>query len=177
MNSTNWKDIAELIGIAAIVASLVFVGLQMQQQQEIAITETRSSVTQSIGNLATVIEAAPDIWRKGLDGDDLNQDESVVFHAMVEAAESHVFNMFLRFSRLGINDPEIHAQNYAYALYVYPGLKDSFIKEDEYVVKRRNAFQDAFDPGNRFRALVLEYLATLESEKPVKPINRRYVFW
>ena len=36
MPSGNWKDIAELIGIVAIVASLIFVGLQMQQSQEIA---------------------------------------------------------------------------------------------------------------------------------------------
>ena len=37
MRTTNWKDIAELVGIAAIVASLIFVGLQMKQSQEIAI--------------------------------------------------------------------------------------------------------------------------------------------
>jgi hypothetical protein len=37
LKATSWKDIAELIGIAAIVASLVFVGLQMKQSQEIAI--------------------------------------------------------------------------------------------------------------------------------------------
>ena len=37
MKNTNWKDIAELLGIAAIVASLIFVGLQMRQDQEIAI--------------------------------------------------------------------------------------------------------------------------------------------
>ncbi len=36
MSSGHWKDIAELIGITAIVASLIFVGLQMQQSQEIA---------------------------------------------------------------------------------------------------------------------------------------------
>ena len=39
MKSTSWKDIAELIGIAAIVASLIFVGLQMQQSQEIAVAD------------------------------------------------------------------------------------------------------------------------------------------
>jgi len=37
MKKSNWKDIAELIGIAAIVASLLFVGLQMKQSQDIAI--------------------------------------------------------------------------------------------------------------------------------------------
>ena len=37
MKKTDWKSIAELIGIAAIVASLIFVGLQMRQSHEIAI--------------------------------------------------------------------------------------------------------------------------------------------
>ena len=37
MKSSNWKDIAEIVGIAAIVASLVFVGLEMRQSQEIAV--------------------------------------------------------------------------------------------------------------------------------------------
>lgn len=37
MQSANWKTTAELVGMAAIVASLIFVGLQMKQAQEIAI--------------------------------------------------------------------------------------------------------------------------------------------
>jgi len=37
MKKSNWKEIAELVGIAAIVASLIFVGLQLQQTQAIAI--------------------------------------------------------------------------------------------------------------------------------------------
>ena len=37
LKTTNWKDLAELIGITAIVASLIFVGLQMKQSQDIAI--------------------------------------------------------------------------------------------------------------------------------------------
>jgi len=177
MKNATWKDVAELVGIAAIVASLVFVGLQMQQQQEIAITETRSSVTQSIGDLAMMIEAAPDVWRKGLDGDELSQDESIVFYAMAEAAESHIFNMFLRFGRLGISEPEVHAENYAYALYVYPGLKESYIQENEYVIGRRSALQRTQAADNRFRSLVLENLMNLESARPPKPTHRSYVFW
>jgi hypothetical protein len=35
--SKNWKDLAELVGIAAIVASLIFVGLEMRQSQQIAL--------------------------------------------------------------------------------------------------------------------------------------------
>jgi hypothetical protein len=39
LKSTNWKDIAELIGMTAIVASLIFVGYQLKQDREIAIAE------------------------------------------------------------------------------------------------------------------------------------------
>ena len=39
MAAKDWKDIAELVGIAAIVASLIFVGLQMRQSHEIALSE------------------------------------------------------------------------------------------------------------------------------------------
>ena len=37
MNRANWKDGAELIGIGAIVLSLIFVGFQIKQSHEIAI--------------------------------------------------------------------------------------------------------------------------------------------
>ena len=37
MKKSDWKDLAELIGLASIVASLLFVGLQMKQSQRIAI--------------------------------------------------------------------------------------------------------------------------------------------
>ena len=39
MKKYDWKVAAELIGIAAIVASLAFVGLQLRQSQEIAIAD------------------------------------------------------------------------------------------------------------------------------------------
>jgi len=37
MKRFNWRDLTEISGIIAIVASLIFVGLQLRQSQEIAI--------------------------------------------------------------------------------------------------------------------------------------------
>ena len=51
MKKTDWKDIAELVGIAAIVASLVFVGLQMQQDRVHARAELGAD---SFSNLASL---------------------------------------------------------------------------------------------------------------------------
>jgi hypothetical protein len=36
LNRANWKDVAELVGIGAIVLSLIFVGFQIKQSHEIA---------------------------------------------------------------------------------------------------------------------------------------------
>ena len=49
MKFSEWKDIAELVGLAALVASLVFVGLQLKQSQDIAAAtqfQARASATQ-----------------------------------------------------------------------------------------------------------------------------------
>ena len=43
MIEANWKGIAELVGIAAIVASLVFVGLELRQSQMIAVASQYQS--------------------------------------------------------------------------------------------------------------------------------------
>jgi hypothetical protein len=43
MSARDWKGFAELIGIAAIVASLVFVGMELRQSQEIAIANQYQS--------------------------------------------------------------------------------------------------------------------------------------
>lgn len=39
MTKQGWQQVAELVGIVAIVASLIFVGLQLKQAQDIAIGE------------------------------------------------------------------------------------------------------------------------------------------
>ena len=51
LKDTNWKDVAELIGIAAIVASLVFVGMQMRQDRVHARAELGAD---SFANLAVL---------------------------------------------------------------------------------------------------------------------------
>ena len=41
MKSIDWKHISELIGMAAIVASLIFLAFQIRQEEDIAISEIR----------------------------------------------------------------------------------------------------------------------------------------
>ncbi len=51
MKFREWNEIAELVGIAAIVASLVFVGLQMRQDHAIARSELGAGSFESLASL------------------------------------------------------------------------------------------------------------------------------
>jgi hypothetical protein len=51
MKIADWKELAELIGIVAIVASLLFVGLQLKQGHEIALATQYHSRAETAQNL------------------------------------------------------------------------------------------------------------------------------
>ncbi len=51
MKFKEWNEIAELIGIAAIVASLVFVGLQMRQDLDLTRSELGAGSFESLASL------------------------------------------------------------------------------------------------------------------------------
>ena len=58
MNRANWKDGAELIGIGAIVLSLIFVGFQLKQSQEIAIAaQYQARLDTQVGILAAYVQS------------------------------------------------------------------------------------------------------------------------
>ena len=95
MTSPNWKDIAELIAVVAIVASLIFVGLQLKQSQEIALANQFQARAQAIqGLIETQMEIgqvtdAPG-WRdaisKGVLASDINER-----HWLWLAFDNHYF--------------------------------------------------------------------------------------
>ena len=61
MKHTSWKDIAELLGIAAIVASLIFVGLQMKQTHEIAISASFQSRAETMAAISIATTQSPEL--------------------------------------------------------------------------------------------------------------------
>ena len=48
MKSGQWKDIAEFVGFGAIAASLIFVGLQLRQSHEIALSGQYQARSESL---------------------------------------------------------------------------------------------------------------------------------
>ena len=82
MKGTNWKDIAELIGIAAIVASLIFVGFQMRQDRQIAEAQIFAEFGESHTVWADLVTTNANVWVRGLNGDELSDTETAQFDAL-----------------------------------------------------------------------------------------------
>ena len=78
MNNAGWKGAAELIGIAAIVASLVFVGFQIRQDRILARSELGSGTSEMVVAINDAM-AEPEfakVYAKMLDRpEDLSVDE------------------------------------------------------------------------------------------------------
>ena len=83
MKDANWKSIAELIGIAAIVASLYFLGVQLKLSQDIAQSEITASQHASFVELNNALNDHADVWIRGNAGRDLDQVEMAIYRRLL----------------------------------------------------------------------------------------------
>jgi len=102
---TSWKDTAELLGIAAIVASLVFVGLEMRQSREIALSAAYQARADSSMNLRLATlesEALQSAWAKvfihGEALDQLTPEEIVVLRSRWNASMVYLENIHYQYT-------------------------------------------------------------------------------
>ena len=176
MKKDNLTQIAELIGIAAIVASLIFVGIQLRQEQEIAIVDTYGSVAETEINLSIHVGENISVWRKGLEGENLTEEEMGEFLGLAAAVESQYQRNFIRWFRIGPGNPDAIASEFAYALYIFPGLKRSFEDRLKFDASRDEArgFGSDLSP---WETSILSYLSKFEEDSLPIPDSKNYIFW
>ena len=63
MRNVNFKDIAELVGISAIVLGLVLVTYELQQNNEQLAEQSRQSVADGVRQLTLSVATSPDLAR------------------------------------------------------------------------------------------------------------------
>ncbi len=172
----NWKTFAEVVGIAAIVGSLVFVGMQLRQEQEIAIVDTYGPVVESNVAVLSLIGENPEIWEKGLLGDELSTSDEIIFSGMVRAVFSRHAQMYIRFARIGPGDPEEIMKDFAYAIYMFPGLRRQWEADYEFLDHRDTAL-DRPQTFLDFRFETNQYLSDLDKLQPIVPAKKPFIFW
>jgi hypothetical protein len=182
MDSAKLNDWMQAAGIFAVVASLVFVGLQIQQDRAISTVESLSSRADILAELANMIGTNRALWVSGLNGDELSEEDMAAFQAMAEAVESYFVSVYIRLNAIdgsqsgGPRSGEEPIRNYAFALYLHRGLRRIWKMQLDYWRARDLAF-DIADGGAEFRNRVDETLTQLEKDAPPIPNEKRYVFW
>ncbi len=176
MKTAIWNNLAEFVGIAAIVGSLIFVGLQMQQEQKIAIADTYGSINESTAHIAELIGDSTKIWQKGLDGEELNSEDRIRFLALVKAVQMHFSHMHIRWTMIGPVPPDVAARRYAYALYTYPGFRQARSDQLRNLVVGEIPLEGTFTSSFLERAAE-KYLMEFEEAGTPMPEVKTYVFW
>ena len=165
MKKTDWKQIAELVGIAAIVASLLFVGLQMQLDRRIAETQAYMESSATGIELSQLLNENREVWIKGLRGDELSDVENSIFSDLFGTVHQRKAAIWERRVRLGAGNPDTWAEDYAYEIYVYPGLRREFQANIDHRKERRALFGRSAPVGN-FSQAVQRALSELDRSGP-----------
>jgi len=118
-----WKDVLESVGMLAIIASLIFIGLQMRQEHSIARSQIWSERNILRAELATLINEHPQIWTKGLKGEKLSEPETAQFEAIFTVylfKEATHYNQ--RLTGMSPGRPEGISDRFANMITTYPGM-------------------------------------------------------
>ena len=124
MKDANWKDIVELVGIAAIVASLIFVGLEIQQSREIARLEWTGILTEEQIALDSLLAGDAEVWRNGCEGAELSAVEQTVFARQFSSFHHFAFARWVRANGglTGAN-PRFVSKEYAKNIHRFAGFR------------------------------------------------------
>jgi len=123
MDSVKLNDWLQVIGIFALVASLIFVGLQMKQNQLIGEGEAAAYYSEITNSFRHTVIDNPEVWRSGCMGEDLSDGEKTRFAQMYYSYLSAAYWLWLA-SDVGIFQSKSNVVTNAFAanIHRYPGI-------------------------------------------------------
>ena len=149
MKFNYWKGIAEVIGGAAIVGSLIFVGLQIKQEQAIALSEINLSLLASQIDLNNSIGDHADIWVRGNAGEALEEPERIIFDGLLKNMAYLARTDWRQYGRFNqTRHMQVAIADFALHLYQNPGARQSWTLRGDADEKNRalliSGFQSSF---------------------------------
>ncbi len=166
MNSEKLHDWLQLVGMAAIVVSLIFVGLQLRQSEHAAQSDlSQSSVVVGVEISALMAEHS-DIWLRACAGEELSPPEQFIANSIYFRYFQDNFNSSIRSESTGIGfmHPSFFTDAFAANIHRYPGFKQMAL-----------SFADWADRGapspdnpivNGYREKVIRRMGELAKEEP-----------
>ncbi len=162
MDSTKLNDWLQVVGLFGIIGSLIFVGLQMKQDRQIALAEVITSAAESSKYWAELVNSNADLWVKGLKNEDLTEVELQRFQAL---ADAFFFRWQAAWTRASQLEPSLRnrfAKEAALHIHRNPGLQSYWARRLEWIAAiHAGTSEKSRDP---FTATVEEQLSLLSSD-------------
>jgi hypothetical protein len=119
-------DLGQTIQIVAnigVIAGLIFVGMQLRQERQIASIQGAESSAEGLKQWAELVTSNSQVWVKGRNGEPLSETEQAEFDALARAYNFDMFLVWLRSTQLpSPRDPASFISEAAEEFYRYPGL-------------------------------------------------------
>ena len=123
VRNSDWKAAAELIGISAIVASLIFVGFQLQLEQRAALSALSQSEISSRTTLDIAMSEFAEVWDKSNRGDPLSGSEQQIMKSLIDAWFRRAMTGYFDSRRLRRGEGNFSTADFAIMLYQNPGAR------------------------------------------------------
>jgi len=146
LKRSYWKDTAELIGIAAIVGSLIFVGLQIRQEQNVAVSQIYQTTLAAEVEIYIALAQHAETLAKTHNVNDLSDAERIAVEELTDMFSARAFFEAQSAQRIDDGDWSGPVNAFAYFLHEHPGVQRLWI---ERIVKKQN-FYSRFDQGAQF---------------------------
>ena len=165
MDSKKLNEWLQLVGMAAVVASLVFVGLQIKQSDEIAMVELLDNAAIRNIELSTLRANHADVWHKACLGDDLSPSEKAIAANIYFSYLQNNWNAWIRVRATGYGpaQPNYLTDTVAANLHRYSGLRK--IAESYRDWRTNNSALDAVN-SQIYQDAIVNRLAELERLEP-----------
>ena len=162
-SNKNWRSVAELIGMVALIVSLLFVGLQMRQTNDIAYMDLDMAIVGIMAETSDVVASNADVWVKGNAGDELTAAEFAVYNEMIAVintrwvvAESHA-------SQLGRPDvADLIRRDWAAFLHQNPGARKTWLAREDNLIEYRQLLAPDNPSFSGWREAIQADLALLD---------------
>jgi hypothetical protein len=151
VNGVSWKVIVEAASAVAILAGLIFVGLQMRQTQAISTAELQQEMISSRISLSEIVVENSDLLAKANAGDELSASEEIALDALVISHWGDAFFGQRRWT--AVDHSALNAPVRAFAIFLHenPGAMRVWNKRQPKMADSRillggsSGIQDAFD--------------------------------
>ena len=161
MSAPKWKGTAEFVGVIAIVGSLIFVGLQIKQEQDIALAEINLSLLNSGIELNIAIGESAEVWAKGNAGEELTRAERILYEKLLESVDYLTRTDRRQYLRFDQQWPaQVPIAEFAYFLHRNPGARETWQSRSD----RNEKDYASLIPGfkSSYRAAMLVELEKLD---------------